>query len=293
MQIQVNFTGFEQKLLVDQKPFFAKIYEGREELPEGFNVVCIPLDASDRSLLQWQEALLFAQKAIERGFLILWELQFALLEGSLDDEIRFMTLELNVQHFHETVWAKFQEHSFGVALYRGELQEGIVDDLKSLAAWLAEEVSCFLFVDTTKVTNLEDYFKIANQEAFGHLYPILKGPFSEHYPWAVPSLSWGHGSSALGFSSDTLKTSLPQQRIQQALCLPKQGNWDHIQQAIDHFGALPFRVIPENLLAQEWEGIDTLIIFPQTLTEKTSRKIEGFQAAGGEVIAFSELLQRI
>jgi hypothetical protein len=286
--LQVNFTGFEQQLFYKEKPFFAKIYEGANATAEGFNVICISLDASERSLLNWRAAHEAAQKALESALLILWDLSFDLLAGSLEDEARFLTFQLNIEHFNETILQLFKEQTFGVSLFRGEIQEGVVDYLKSLAALLPSEVSSFLFLDTSSLSDLASYFTHVNQENFGYLHPIIKGPFAERFPWALPAFAWGHNFSPLGYFGSTLLPCLPQRPLKYGLVLPEEPNWQEIQKVIDLLGATPFRMIAENLLTQEWEGIDTLIIFPQTLTEKGYRKIKGFIAAGGAIINFPD-----
>ena len=158
MPLQLNFTGFEQQLLLNEKPFYAAIYEGEGDVPEGFNVVCIKLDASLRSLLSWNEALLSAQDLVSKGFLILWELNFSLQEQALDGESLFLTLQLNIQHFNDLVWKQFQDATFGASLFKGRLEEGMIDYIKSLASILPDELSCFLCIDTSSANDLASYF---------------------------------------------------------------------------------------------------------------------------------------
>ena len=292
MELQVNFSGFEQQLLLNQVPFIAKIYEGEGEPSEEFNIIRIVLDASEHSLLRWGEAILRAKKSIQKGFLILWELQFSLLEGSLEDEARFLTFHLNIQHFNEIIWIHFRENSLGVALFRGELslqqKESVVDYLKSLAALLMDDVHCFLFFDTSLVFDPTTYFRLVSQEVFGHFHLFLKGPCAESYPFAVPAFGWGHARSSLGFCSHMLMTHLPQSRVTHALCLPKEIDLKYLHSVIEAFGSIPFRVIHEDVLTHEWDGIDTLIIFPNGQSEKVRRKIRGFIAAGGQIINFPD-----
>lgn len=284
MKLQVEFTGFKQELLLNQKPFVAKIFEGRGKPPEGFNTLCISVDVSDCSLLQWQEAHLLAQTTIQEGFYILWELTFALLEGSLEDEARFLTFELNLQHFCETLLKPYQDHSLGVVLYRGEFHEELIDYLKSLAAMLDGETSAFLFLDTSSIHQLDTYLQVINQERYGHMHLFLKGHFAEKFPWAKAAFAWGHSSSALGFCASTLKTTLSQAQIRYALLLSESMQDSSVEQVMEAFCERPLRVIFENLLIYEWEGIETLLVFPHALSEKAMRKIKGFMAAGGEII---------
>lgn len=283
MKLHMQFTGFEQRLFLNQTPFFAKIYDGIDP-PAGFNVVTIALDATERSLLNWAEGIAAAHRAIEKGMLILWELQFALLDGSMEDEARFLTLQLNVQHFHEFLWPRFREYTFGVALFRGPPHEEMIPYLKSLAALLDEEITPFIFIDTSNLTSYAEYFRKMNQEKCGHLTLILKGPLPAQFPWALPALGWDHSQSPLGFCAQTVMPQPHQREIRHALCLPAKEGVD-LEKVVNVFGSLPFRVIPENLLNCEWEGIEKLVIFPDDITERTARQIRGFVAAGGEVIS--------
>ena len=45
------------------------------------------------------------------------------------------------------------------------------------------------------------------------------------------------------------------------------------------------RVIEEAYLTAEWDGLDILYIDPPCLSREGKRKVQGFQAAGGEVIS--------
>lgn len=287
MRIHFEYTGFEQQMRINDACFVPKIYDGEGDPPSGFNGVRIHLDASDCSSLDWQAAILKAQYHITQGFLILWDLQFALLEGSLDDDVRFMTLQLGVQHFVDVIWPLFKEQTLGISLYRGvfteELKE-MVEYLKGLAALLPEEALCLIFLDTSHITEPGSYFRLMAQDAFGCMRLAVKGPCCERFPYAFPSFAWGHGSSPLGFFAERCATALLQRRIEYAICLPEAWGEPAIKEAIESLGEKPFRVIPEALLTQEWDGIEKLIIFPECLHERGLRKIKGFQASGGEIL---------
>jgi len=286
MKVHIEFTGFEQRLFVDNQPFYAKIYEGECSPPEDFNVLRIPLDLSERSLLNWNQASHLATRAVDKGLAILWELQFDLLEGSLEDETRFLTFQLNIQHFIDTLWKDFQSHTFGIALFRGILQEGILDYLKTLAALLDEETTCFLFLDASSATDMKSYLHAVDMTSLSFFCPIVKGKMAEKYPWVFPALAWGSGASSLGFCSTESHPQLPAVHLGYALCLPETPLWDQFLVAVDRMKECPFRILPERLLTHEWEGIDKLMIFPQACTEKARRMFLGFKAAGGEIIEF-------
>ncbi len=287
MRLNIEFTGFTQKLLLNETPFVAHIYDGNGEPPSGFNVARIALDGSEHSLLDWRDEIERAHTYVQKGLLILWEVQFSLLNGSWEDEARFLALNLSMQHFIDTVLPLFQNASFGVALYRGSCNlcqsDDLLNHLKMLAAALPDEISSFLFLDTTECTEPETYFSMICHERYGHFKLLLKGPCCEKYPYATAALAWGGAHSPLGYCSDHCASPMKEQRISRALCLPPllRGQLHSILAQLK--AHIPYRVIPEALLEQEWEGIEQLFIIPDLVSEMGWRKIRGFMAAGGEV----------
>ncbi|MCC5832818.1 MAG: hypothetical protein JJU12_07235 [Chlamydiales bacterium] len=266
--MELVFSGFEQHFLHKGEAFFARIYGGRGELPEGFNVQTIRLDASERSALKWKFEV--------ENALILWELDFALDALIPEDEARYLALELAVEHFAKTVWPQFEEQTFGVALYRGPFAESWLDTLKLLASRLPETVRPFVFFDTTYIEDAETYFRSLNQAALGFLTPILKGKWPETYPYAFPALAWDHPHSPLGFFSEIPFSPLPERPLQTGVVVPESGPFPVPDE--------PVRMIPEQILTHEWEGIDRLIAVSSAVTDRCRRKLLGFEAAGGEVL---------
>jgi hypothetical protein len=53
---------------------------------------------------------------------------------------------------------------------------------------------------------------------------------------------------------------------------------------------IPFRTIPEALLTEEWDGLDSLVVLQSALTVQGKRKLHGFCAAGGRVFVQGEPL---
>ena len=48
---------------------------------------------------------------------------------------------------------------------------------------------------------------------------------------------------------------------------------------------IPFKCIPEELLNEHWEGVDTLIVDPESLGSAGKRMLNGFEAAGGQIVS--------
>lgn len=264
------YSGFKQHFVCDAKPFIPRIFSGKGTLPQEFNVGTISLDASERSNLKWE---------VETDYpLILWELDFALTEESVLDEARYLAFELAVIYLSKTLLSRFEKQTFGVSLYQGRYVHAFLDPLKSLASHLPESVRPFVFFDVDEIPDAASYFRIVNQDNLGFLLPVLKGRWVEQYPYALPALGWGHHSSPIGNYSDKPLTCLPERRLEKGVLLPEVGDVP-IPEGV-------FRVIPERLLTYEWEGIDQLLINPASLTANCKRKLEGFKAAGGEVIDY-------
>ena len=51
---------------------------------------------------------------------------------------------------------------------------------------------------------------------------------------------------------------------------------------------LHFRIIPEPFLTYEWDGLDYLLFIPDGLSDLGERKLQGFCAAGGTVVALGQ-----
>jgi len=67
------------------------------------------------------------------------------------------------------------------------------------------------------------------------------------------------------------------------LCLPANAE-DSLIEKMDRFLATTLaRLIPEEKLNEEWNGLDRLVVFSEALSPQGKRKLLGFIAAGGTV----------
>jgi hypothetical protein len=268
--MELTFSGFEQRFMRNGNPFFARIYNGNGPISGEFNVHMITLDASERSSLKWEFDV--------KEALILWELDFALDDNVAEDEGRYLALELAVDYFSKNIWPQYEEQTFGVALYRGLFSEQLVETLKLLASRLPQTVRPFVFFDTSTIDDAQTYFRQLNQFTLGYLTPILKGKWPEAYPYAFPALAWGHSNSPLGYVSESFHPPLPQKVLSTGVLIPEDGPFIIPKE--------PVRMIPEQLLTHEWEGIDRLLVIDSSVSVSCRRKLRGFEAAGGEINFF-------
>lgn len=313
-EMSILFSGFQQRIILNGEPFYPYISSTAESVPSNCNAVCIRLDASSTSLLNWKKEIARAEALQEAGIRILWEMDFSLYTETFSDEARFLSLEMAVKHFTKTIWPLFSQASLGVILYRGSLdfsegfpwsfeeqeacegspaffcREVILKHLKLLASYLPEEAACFLLLDADSMHDAAAYFRLTDQAAFFPFHLILKGRWPKKYPYALPSLAWDHDRSPLGMFSPFPGQALPELRVPLAVFLPEETDWDAFAAVIEQLGSTPFRMIPEKLLTHEWEGVDRLFVCSKGVTLRGKRKLCGFAAAGGLVITIGEAL---
>jgi hypothetical protein len=116
----------EQETAANETPRFLqpRVFDGafREDIPPGFDAVTIRLDGRVKADLDWKGAQKEAQRAIEHGYTLLWDIQLGLFEGlkqPLVNQSQFLSLALSLEHFRDSLWKEFQAHTIGASLYRG------------------------------------------------------------------------------------------------------------------------------------------------------------------------------
>lgn len=275
--MEIIFSGFHQQLRRNGTPFIPKIYSGEGPLPDGFNAGSVRLDASEGSSLRWNV------EEVNALPLVLWELDFSLTQEILEDEARYLSLVLAVDHFKNTIWPRFKSKTLGVVIYRGMFKEFFLDSLKLLASHLPDSVIPFVLFDVGHLSDLQTYFRLVNQVNLGYLIPVLKGKWAENFPYAFPLLGWDHPYSPLGSFSKNPLTQLPEIPLTNAVLLPEGGKDFPLPKST-------WRVIPQQILTQEWEGIDRIFVNSSSIDDPTKRKLLGFCASGGEVWTIGKAL---
>lgn len=126
----------------------SRIFEGEwrgEELFD-FDAVTIFLDGRVQSDLDWKKERILAQKAMEMGYAILWDIELGLfgqLNRPLSNQSQFLSLTLALEHFRDTLWKEFQGATIGLSVFRGNADFSVGfpwDDLQqaNLREWLQE-----------------------------------------------------------------------------------------------------------------------------------------------------------
>jgi len=93
-----------------------------EVVPAGFDAVKISLDGRMTADLSWKKAQESAQKYVQMGYRVFWEIDLGLfdqLSRPLTDQSQLLSLILSLEQFRDTLWQEFRDHTVGICLYRG------------------------------------------------------------------------------------------------------------------------------------------------------------------------------
>jgi len=297
-----------------------RIYTGSSN-PAGFDAVIVTLNGTLQSDLDWKEAKKQADQWIAQGFKILWKIECGLfnrLTYPLTHQSQFLSLTLALEHFRDSIWQEFKEHSLGLCLYQGPgnfqetliwndaqehnynrwladhaltassfyqqlfCQDVCVEYLLLLASRLPDFISVFLFLD---VTTLNHPLQLLNPERFERFQLALKGTY-------LPFKAYGwHTSTPWGTLSDTLEELPELKETSIGLCIPSMDylecvTYEKLADALSQVQLRGYgvRLVAESQLTAQWDGLDLMIYAPEGLSVQGKRKLQGFCAAGGTVI---------
>lgn len=313
-EIEEELTGLrwdKPYFYLDGKVFTPNIYEVKQSgeiIPEGCNTVSIRLDGKMSADLDWKEVEDAAQKYVEEGFQLFWMLDLGLFEGlklPLTDQTQFLSLILSLEHLRDTLWKKFKNHTLGICLYQGpanflkqlkwdnHLQNNYLiwgrerlgekfnetdQDLKSIFARdavaeyltgmanrMPDAMQMYATLDVDPSINLMMEMQLLHRECFDRIHLIIK-------TGRLPTL--------FNYDPATVGICLPGCQIVDPAAYI--GFKNVLESLLNK--KIPFRIIPEAYLINEWDGLDYLIVNPEYVSAQGERKLQGFCAAGGTVI---------
>jgi hypothetical protein len=316
-RVTADHLGFYR----EKAALFSKIQSAPYPLREWTDVVSLKLPASLRDDLDWSEEKRTAECIIKSKKWILWEIDFQFQLHKLPpfDTSAFFAYARALEEFVK--WScLFSEQTFGVCLYRGGIDffsffdhrweemffewldelvqaayaghelknslqqkkegEWIHTDLGQhyfhlfaadtfaaylhrLASFLPDGTVPFAFFDARTLDSPAYTAQLFSKERFKHLYLGVNDWEFSFVDGEIPAL---------------------------AICLPSDPYCDRrIAAELDrvmkelYSKATPFRIICEENLTEEWDGLDQLIIIPESISPRGKRKLQGFAAAGGEI----------
>lgn|GEM_PF-1180757 len=250
----------------------------------------IRLSALPTDDLSWAIERRIALEAIEEGKTILWTIDLGLdpVVESLTDEAAFQQRAIALTTFVKKMSPISTGKCLGVVLASSDLYRKVhvrdewevdfeeveepfrshlkamtlfSDYLHRLASYLPEDVPVIVRIDARKASNLADVAILLSKERFRY--------------FQIEVIGWVLQSGAIG-------------------CVIPEDAYCHIKTRRgleDIFTWLgekneSFRLVPENLLNEEWDGLNTLIVLSSATSAFGRRKIRGFAATGGQIVAF-------
>lgn len=285
--LTLDYSSFRQSFFFDGKPFVLKAYNGTQHtLPEGFNsrVITLPMGLSHP--LKWPHQEEEARLAKEQGAYLVWELDLG--PFSSQDSGQILSFQLALEHFKDTLYPQFEESSIAIILYKG--------------LWEAEQKELLPFFHSL-LSVLPDHllplFLLENGctspgESLRYFSPELLAPFffASKTPSPYPHLGWNKGNSPLGYFASHPQPEAVSQKIVDAVVIPsfeieEKWVWEQIATTLQSL-TFAYRLIPESLLTQEWEGVERLHLFPEHLGPAGKRAVQGFLATGGEITSLTK-----
>lgn len=326
LEISRNYRSFH----IDNKPFYPLIYDGEANaVPSLFNAVTIALSASVDQDLSWEKEIQLAQSDNLKDKLIVWELDLKIdsLTFSYENQMQAESFKLAISYFCKKVFPLFADRTLGVILYRGspnflfphfwtekrendfELweKEGVtnlfrkeifaaevfIDYLKVLLPVLDDLITPILLFDTSSITNKAFLFYLFSKMRFEH---FILG-FS-HFHFSYPALSVDQKNQGIGYFGKDLTVTPVNKQFLNGICFPIDEYCttellDLIEQTMNQLIILniPCRIIYESHLADDWDGLDHILVFSKGLSPMGKRKLLGFCAAGGMSVYIGESLK--
>lgn len=286
---------------------------------DGFAARRIPLPATLYDRLDWQASYKIAELAMSRGERVVWDLDLGLfnrLPLSLNDEGQFRACALAVEHLLKEIKAHFLEATLGVCLYRGNgdmrrgfpwevgggTEEGIDgngeykhlitcrdrcwDFLRQLVVNWPDSLPLFATLDMRRLS-LFTQLMLLHRDQLAHFCPIVRGVSAL---WRFPHLGWEEASESGALSRQQIAPYRDEEPLQQGLLVPSEpidpklyAAWEAALLNIEQ-QSIPTRILTESSLTAEWDGLDRIFVPPE-VSLPTKRALQGFIAAGGEVVS--------
>jgi hypothetical protein len=320
-----RFTADHHGFYCDDRPFIPLIQDHSLPLKNWSNVVYLRLPAGLNDDLSWRREKEQALQIVSSGKHLLWELDLGLssFKFTPENSAAFFSFSLAIEEFTTQFWPGFQKQTFGIVLYQGlppseknfpladwepsflDWSHGLGLDpggssyelyriqmlneyLHRLISFLPDSVLPFAVIDASLISSPGKIAQFFSKDRFEHVQLALKGancPFSG-ICWDDGQHGQGYLGSAMNckifYSSPTAGLYLPQDTFMNAFLIEEL---DKVILELNN-NQTAFRIIPEGKLTEQWDGIDRLFVPSQAISGQGRRKLLGFVAAGGSILAF-------
>ncbi len=317
----MTFSSDHHGFYRDGEPFFPFIQES-SPIADWSNVVLLRLPAQLSNDLDWSKEMGQATQIVNSEKMILWEIDLGLSQLTPDNSTAFFSYSLALEEFTAKVWPAFRNHTFGAALYRGAIPaedqfprshwetafiewsadlphpcytlycvQMLSEYLHRLISFLPDSLLPFALIDASTIYSPAKITQLFSKGRFEHIHLALKGA-----PCMFPSLCWETGQGSQGYLGTIHPSISAQPSSSLGIYLPNDTHIDSawmlkFDQAILEL-TTSYRIIPEEKLTEQWDGLDTLLVDSQKISTQGKRKLLGFIAAGGTVESFERLAIR-
>jgi hypothetical protein len=161
-----------------------------------------------------------------------------------------------------------------------------------LVSYLPDTLLAFALLDVSEEESSAFLAQLLSRDRFQH---ILLGLKKSKIP--AGHLNWEEGVCLAGWVGQGSPYFSAVFELNLAVCLPlDEGFNSSVYHELDSLFAdlgsrqIPYRIIPENLLTEAWDGIDAIVVLSQSVSYQGKRRLQGFCAAGGRVICIGPSL---
>ncbi len=253
--------------------------------------VTIALPAGPEDDLAWEQELDCAKQAVSTGKNILWEIHWGKYTGRLTDEAVLASQMAALQEWTTRFVPSFIESTYGVNIYQGSICPALNEEgMERYYPWLDGRDDIPLYRRLYSSTLLFEYLH--------RLGSILPDTVPLYARLDVSSIGTLAEQAFLISSAAPLRLFLEGAKIARecdaakGVCLPAEEHYseaaveklDELLHSL-HEAGHTYRLLPEKLLNEQWDGLDQLYLLETFLTKQGRRMLQGFAAAGGEIIS--------
>lgn len=171
-------------------------------------------------------------------------------------------------------------------------RNAVVEYLDLLRNYLPDELSTYILIDTSSVTDPFQIVQLLDKEGVSRLHlgmtesilPITALTCAKEHN-VLSSISRDiHSGNEISIPSISVGISIP------SLEMCKSIDFKVTQEAINKLlqSKIAFRIISEVKLTTEWDGLDYLLVDSKHVTHQEKRKLQGFCAAGGTIVTLGD-----
>lgn len=263
----------------------------QDPIAKGFTSATVVVDARPASSLVWKTEVKAAEELIKNGYKVCFELDFGLFGPyfkGIANQGQFQTIVLALDEFRNRLLMPFQEHVEAVILYRShtpflslEERDIHMDYLDLLRQELPDDVITLLLFNCDTIQDPYTCARMFSPDRFNMFTLALTNA-----PLLLSCVCWNSGKALLGYIGRDLACYTPQ-KCSKAILMPRFTSDASATRALLESLVSQneqFKIISEDFLALEWDGLDDLYLVKSSLAATSLRMVDGFVAAGGVVI---------